>query len=524
MLRFSGGPIVTMDPDDPVAGEVVTRGHYIVWVGRRGDSPPEYQRARAIDLRGCLLLPAFSDAHTHFLAFARSLEAINLRGARTLRAALAVVRNHARSLALRRDWVIGHGYDPNLWGDERPSSGALDRLLPDRPLAIWSHDEHSLWANSEALRRAGVNRQTPDPPGGRIERDAEGEPTGVLLEMACRLVWDKIPDPPAAQAERLIACAQVSAHEVGVAAIHDMGEAATLGAFAALRDKGRLRLRLWKSISLSHLESAIALGLRSGLGDRWVKIGAIKMFLDGALGSRTAWMYRPYTGDRANYGICRMEKQEFADAVRRAAAHGLSVCVHAIGDAAVGQAIDMLVRYQLRFPRHQPPRIEHLQLIDPKDLRKLAGSRIIASMQPSHLLTDRDYVDRHWGKRGRHAFAVRTLWNQGVPMAFGSDVPIERLSPIEGIGAAVHRARPGDRRGSWYPRQCLSVWEAVWGFTAGAALAAGDGERRGRIAPGFLADLVVLDHNIFAVDPSKIFAARVMMTVVDGECVYERRG
>ncbi|MEW5702522.1 MAG: amidohydrolase [Candidatus Zixiibacteriota bacterium] len=522
MLRFFNGPIVTMDADDPVAGEVVTSGHRIVWVGRRGSAPTEYRRARPVDLKGRLLLPAFSDAHTHFLMLARALSDLDLRRVHTSVALRECLRRHRQATGVGGGWIIGHGFDPNLWLGARPSRKGLDDLELQRPIAIFSHDEHSLWVNTIALRRAGIDRETPDPPGGRIERDSSGQPTGILYETACNLVWGKVPEPTLSEAERLIAQTQSEAHAVGVAAIHDMGHALTLAAFHGLREKGRLRLRLWKSIGLDHLDEAVTLGLRSGLGDRWIKIGAVKIFLDGALGSRTAWMYRPYTGDRSHRGICRMEKAEFADVVRRAAAHGLSVCVHAIGDAAVGQAVDVLRRHEARFPRRQPPRIEHLQLIDPKGLKRLAGSRIIASMQPSHLLTDRDYVDRHWGRRVKDAFVFRSLWDQGTVMAFGSDAPIERLCPIDGIGAAVHRACPKDRRGSWYPRQRLSVWEAVWGFSVGAAIAAGDGDQRGRIAPGMLADLVVLDRNIFAIHPSDVFAAQVMMTVVDGDCVYER--
>lgn len=518
MLRFFGGSIVTMDANDPVAGEIVTRGNRIVWLGRQGSAPPEFRRGKSIDLKGRLLLPAFSDAHTHYLYFSRTLENVDLQGCVSLRDALEEIRKHAKSHP--KGWVKGNNLDVNSWKTGWPTAADLDRVIPERPAAIFTHDYHSLWANSKAMQIAKITRDTPDPPGGRIARDAKGNPTGVFYETADALVADHIPDPTALQDERLIRKTQSLAHKVGVAAIGDMGEADTLRVFMALAAKDQLRLRLWKSIPLHKMDNAIATGLHSGIGNEWVKIGSVKVFTDGALGSQTAWMYDPYEGDRTNRGICRTSRKEFEDIVRRATAHGLSICVHAIGDAAVGQAIDIMGKHRKKFPVNQPPRIEHLQLLHPNDLKKLVKSQIIASMQPSHMLTDRDIADKNWGTRSRNAFVLRTLWDSGVIMAFGSDVPIEPIRPLDGIGAAVHRAKPKDKRGPWHPKQRLSVWEAIWGFTVGAAIAAGDQDQRGMLKAGYLADLVVLDRNIFTIDPRRIFDTQVDMTIVNGEVVY----
>lgn len=520
-FRFFNGSIVTMDPHEAVAGEVITKGNEIVWVGRQGDAPTEYRRAKPVDLKGRLLLPAFSDCHTHFLFFALSLIKVNLRGAPSLGAALGRIAAHVSQSHGNHGWVIGDGFDVNLWGGKWPTRQHLDKILPDRPAAFFSHDEHSLWVNSVALKRAGITAATPDPEGGRIFRGTDGQPTGVLQETAYRPVLRVFPKFSQRRSEQLIEASQKSAHAQGVVAVGDMGDAASLRAFQGLRDKRRLRLRVWKTIPLDNMEAAIIARLRSGMGDRWLKIGGVKIFLDGALGSQTAWMLKPYTSDRKNLGVCRLGHSAFDRIVKLATSHGLSVCVHAIGDAAVLQAIEVLAKNRSRFPKAQPPRIEHLQLIDKTGLDKIRDSGIIASMQPSHLLTDRDYADLHWGRRSRFAFALRSLWKRGVPMAFGSDAPIEPLSPLAGIGAAVWRSRPDDRRGSWYPNESLSPWEAIWGFTAGAALATGDATIRGMIRPGMLADLVILDRNILTCPPRKIFDTIVAKTFVDGIPVFD---
>lgn len=522
-LRFINGPIVTMDPDQPVAGEVVTDGHSIAWVGRRGDAPREYRRARAVDLRGRLLIPAFSDAHVHVLYWAKTMQEVNLRGAKSLSSALGRIRAHVAGNP-GIEWVTGGELDINPWGGKWPTARDLDRAVADRPAAIFTHDSHSLWVNTTALKRCGITRETLDPPGGRIIRDENGEPTGILFESpAYRLITERIPPPTTRQAQAMVLNAQSHAHAKGVASVADMGmhDNLTLDAFIELQKKGKLRLRLWKSIAKDDLDSAIRAGLRSGMGNRWIKIGSVKIFLDGALGSQTAWMKKPYTSNRRSHGVQRLSHREFTDILDRASAGHISACVHAIGDAAVHEAIVTLARFRRKFPKSQPPRIEHVQLIDPADIPILARGGIIASMQPSHLLTDRDYADQHWGKRARWAFACRTLWESGVPLAFGSDVPIEPLDPLSGIGAAVHRARPTDKRGAWHPSESLNVWQAVWAFTAGAALAAGDQGLRGMIKAGQLADLAILDRNIFTIPPRDIFRTKVTALYVDGARVHE---
>ncbi|MEW5875237.1 MAG: amidohydrolase [Candidatus Zixiibacteriota bacterium] len=521
-FRFINGSIVTMDPDNPVAGEVITQGHSIAWVGRRGDAPTEYRKARTIDLKGRLLLPAFTDAHVHVLYWAETMREVNLRGAMTLTEALARIRKHAAAHP-GKGWLTGGELDINPWGGKWPSARDLDRAVADRPAAIMTHDAHTLWANSTAMKKCGINSTTPDPPGGRIIRDDSGEPTGIFFESpAYRMLIDHVPAPTLRQAQSMVLDAQAHAHAKGVAALADMGmhDNLTIDAFLALQEKGKLALRLWKSIAKDDLDKAIKSGLRSGMGNRWIKIGSVKIFLDGALGSQTAWMKKPYSSNKKSTGVRRLTHKEFDDLLKRASAGHVSACVHAIGDAAVREALRGLGKYRSKFPKSQPPRIEHAQLVDPADIPLFVRHGIIASMQPSHLLTDRDYADKHWGRRARWAFACRSLWNAGVPLAFGSDVPIEPLDPIAGIGAAVYRARPEDRRGTWHPAEALNVWQAVWAFTAGAAMAAGDQGLRGQIKQGQLADLVILDRNIFTIPAKEIFRTQVTHLFVDGHPTY----
>lgn len=515
---------MTMDPAQPQAEAVACLHGRIIWAGKYIDKPRiPGVRWKHLDLQGKLLLPAFCDCHTHFLFTALGKCRIRLNDSACLNDALTIIRRELKRLP-PSGWVLGEGFDLNRWpAGDRPHKKYLDRLIPGRPAAFFSKDEHALWVNSLALRKAGIGPTTPDPDGGVIHRDPDaGEPTGYLTENAYRLVWNVLPPIPTAQGRRAVRESFIDAYRVGVTQIHDVGSEQSYEIFQSLHAEGALGLRVLHAMPVDALPRLAETKVRSGLGDEFLRLGAIKMFLDGALGSHTAHLKQPYTSDRKSCGVPTYTAEEFAAIVRQAFRAGWAVAVHAIGDAAVRRAVDGFLPLRRKMPRPIPSRIEHVQLIDPGDIELLRKSGVIASMQPSHLLSDRDTAIKHWGRRSRWAFAFRSLLAAGVPLVFGSDSPIERLDPLQGIHAAVNRKQAADPRGPWTPAERISVYEAVAGFTSATAVASGETTAKGSIAPGKVADFVVLSENIFSLPPANILDAVVDTTVFRGEVVYRR--
>ena len=514
-----------MDRRSPEVEAVACLHDRIIWTGKYINKPRiPGVRWEHLDLRGRLLLPAFCDCHTHFLFTALAKNSIRLSGATCLNDALSIIRKSLLHLP-KNGWVLGEGFDLNRWPEgERPHKKHLDVFIPDRPGAFFSKDEHALWANSVALHEAGIGPETPDPDGGVIHRDpVTGDPTGYLTENAYRLVWKVVPPPPTASCEKMVYRSFVDAYKVGVTQIHDVGSEQSFEVFQSLHLKGKLGLRVLHAMPLDALPRLAQTQFRSGFGDELLRVGAIKVFLDGALGSQTAYLKKPYTTDRKNHGVPTHSAEEFNDIVRRAFHAGWAVAVHALGDAAVRRAIDAFLLHRKKMPRHIPSRIEHVQLIDPKDIALLKKAGVVASMQPSHLLSDRDTAIKHWGRRTRWAFAFHSLLNAGVPLVFGSDTPIERLDPLQGIHAAVNRQQIGDSRGPWTPAERISVYDAVAGFTLSPAAASGESAAKGSIVPGKTADFVVLSQNIFRVPPANIMDTAIETTVFNGRVVYRRR-
>lgn len=455
-----------------------------------------------------LITPGFIDGHTHFAEWALGRRRVNLAGCRTRAEAVAKAARGAAT----DGWVLGQGYDPNRW-EAPPTRAALDAVLPDTPAAFDSHDVHSLWVNSAALTRCGIDRNTPDPEGGRIARDGSGEPTGLLLEHAVRLVHRHLPRPAADLVLEAVRDAQRAAHQLGVTGIQNVEGADALTAFERLEAEDALRLRVLAHLPADGLEAALRVGLRSGWGSNWLVTGGVKLFLDGALGSQTAWMLEPYEGSR-DRGIVLTGERETREALTAAAQGGVAATVHAIGDAAVRRALDIIER----LPGVAiPHRIEHFQLVHPADVARAARAGIVASMQPAHLLTDIPLVDRHWGGRGAGAYAFRTLLSAGTRLVFGSDVPVETIDPRDGVHAAVARvSRDGEPAGGWRAGERLSFDEVLTAYTTAAWAAMGRPGAGGRMAPGQAADLVVWS----APGALAFRSARALLTVVGGETVW----
>jgi predicted amidohydrolase YtcJ len=465
-----------------------------------------------LEMPQALVTPGFVDGHTHFLMWALGRRRVQLAGARTRDHA---VRRVAAAVPVQ-GWVIGQGWDANHWA-ESPDRASLD-AVQKAPVYLDSLDVHAAWLNSAALAACGISRDTPDPFGGRIARDASGEPTGLLFERAVELALPHLPEPTDDVATDAVLDAQAEAHRLGVTGIHDVEADQALRVFRVLEAAGRLRLRVLFQPPVAALPSLLRAGVRSGLGSRWLCYGGVKLFLDGSLGSQTAWMLEPYRG-RHDRGMPISTLEDAAGAVCVAAESGIAATVHAIGDAAVRRALDILEP----LPRAAVPhRIEHFQCVHAADIERAARAGIVSSMQPAHLLTDIPLVERHWGERGRGAYCFATLLRAGTSLVFGSDVPVATIDPRAGVFAALERRESPGVRKSWRADERIGFEETVAAYTAAAAAAAGAAAHRGRLAPGFDADLVAWEVDEAAERGSgeAFLAGSARLTVVDGEIVH----
>ncbi len=529
-LLLFGGTVHTMDPARPLASAVAVRGGRIVAVGASDDAREALNgRPEIVDLGGRCLLPGLVDSHLHFRWYAESLDGVDAETP-TLEEALDRVRAKAERLGPGA-WITGYGWNHNVWagvgGQVRfPDRHNLDRAAPRNPVALKAKSGHALWANTAALRAAGVAENTPDPPTGKILREPGGSgrtPSGILLEDAMPLVQSAIPPLTPESLAALMQGAQAALHAAGLTGIHDYDNMLTFRALELLESGGLLTLRVVKGIPHELLGQAVEMGLRTGFGSALLSLGALKMFADGALGPQTAWMIAPYEGGGAgDLGIPTLSAEQIAGDVSRANAAGIACAVHAIGDAACRAVLDAFEKSGPR-PRGQAPnRLEHAQLLHPADLPRLARLGVVASMQPIHATSDMLIADRHWGERSATAYAWKSLLDSGAVLAFGSDCPVEVPDPVAGIHSAVTRRRADGSPGpeGWRPAQKLTVEQAVRAYTEGAAIAAGRQAELGRIAPGMRADFTILDKDIFSIDPHGIRQVQAAATVVGGRFVY----
>lgn len=522
-LLLYNGAFWTLDQALPEADALVICRDRILAVGTRSDlegllAPGD----RHIDLGGRRVLPGLIDAHTHFAWFCFMLDRVQLDGIESRHKALARVGD-AAAKAAPGTWLLGGGWNANLW-DRLPDRTDLDAVSPNNPVALDSKDGHSLWVNSLALSMAGITVAAPDPAGGKIERNPHGEPTGILRENATRSVVDAIPNPSPDDYRAALRRGTAYAHSRGVTGIHDCEDALAFRAFQDLERSGELALRVFMMIPEKNLAEAIKAGLTTGFGNDLLRVGCIKVFGDGALGSQTAWLLQPYEGRPGYCGIATHTPQELREIIGEATRHNLAVALHAIGDRTNREALDAFEaswpESRARGLRH---RIEHAQFIHPDDIPRFAALEVIASAQPSHAPSDRYLADRHWGSRARYAYPFRSLKRSGARLAFGSDVPVEALDPLKGMYAAVTRKREDEPESQpWYPEESLTVQEAIHGFTLGAAYASGEERSKGSLAPGKLADLVILDRDILTGPPEALLEVSVEATVVGGRLVYRR--
>jgi predicted amidohydrolase YtcJ len=486
-MILRNGPVYTMDPRLPrvsalaVAGGTVAGGVDV----REGDA--DTVGHERIDLDGRCVLPGFTDAHVHFQEWSLSRTQIDLRSCGSKAEALRAVG----AAAAGEGWLRGRGWEPLRWPDGDATAADLDAVTGERPAALWSQDGHTLWVNSAALAAAGAT--------GR----------GVLHEVEAFTF--PVPPPDPLECSRAVRAGIAEANARGVVCVHDFQRPGGRGLWQRLDADRRLKLRVHMSVPVEMLAAATALELRTGFGSQLVRVGPVKLFMDGALGSGTAWMLD-------GSGDALVTPEELAGIAREAAGSGLSVAVHAIGDGAVRAALDGLEASRDAWEAVPvAPRIEHAQCVDDADLPRFAALGVTASVQPIHAMDDRDLADRTWGARAASAYRWRDLLEADARMAFGSDAPVADLDPLAGIAAAVHRT--ADEREAWYPAQALDVADAIVGFTAGAAHAVGEHRRRGLLLPGYAADLVVLDTDIVE-HPDRIAQARVVATMIAGRWVH----
>jgi len=506
---LENGVVRTMDASLPRAGALAVAGAQVA--GGVGTHETALASPEVVDLRGRCVVPGFTDSHVHFPQWALAQRQLRLEETRSVGEAVALVAD-AAARSSGSTWIRGTGWRSAGWGAE-PTRHDLDPVSGDVPVALQARDGHSLWLNSAALARADGDLRVP---GGVVELDERGEPTGVLREESAwafraRYVYGQTSEDEWVDAMR--AGLRIATSR-GVTAIHDKdGWLGALRFFQQLHHERALTLRVWQSLpALELLDELEAIGLAAGLGDDYLRAGYLKTFMDGTLGSQTA---RLLDGS----GVEITSREQLAEIVRRAARLGWPVAVHAIGDRANRDALDAFEETAGDWrPRGLRPRIEHAQLLAPEDVGRFAQLGVAASVQFSHAPSDRDLADRFWTDMTDRAYAYRSLRDAGALLANGSDAPVEELDPLAGIRAGVLRTLDG--RPAWHPEQAVTVQEALEATTVNPAWLTGDERRRGKLLPGYLADLVVLDRDPFTIEPAELPEVRVIATMVGGRWVH----
>ncbi|BBO74662.1 amidohydrolase [Desulfosarcina widdelii] len=530
-LIFFNGAIATQNSGQPFAQAVAVGNGRILAVGEDNDILKlAGAGTEKIDLDGRLVVPGFIDTHIHFYEWALNRQGLRLDDLTCIEDLASRLQQAAANQPTGR-WIMGQGWNETDWTAPRmPTRDVLDKAAPDHPVLLWRCDLHLAAANSPALKLAGIDADTPDPPEGRIERDAAGNPTGILRELAINLARDAVAPPDSDQIMRAFADATGALHRRGVTGIvdvrlmNDKDGVSALQTFQKMDATGDLALRSWVSLPGEQLDAIIGLGLRTGFGGDRLRIGHVKYFSDGGMGARTAWMIDPFLD--AECGMPLMDMDCLANDVDRADAAGLSVMIHAVGDRANRELIDLFENLESRRNRSGRPRpaishrIEHVQMIRPEDADRLGRLHLALCVTPSNMVLDMNLIDAAVGEKGRWCYAFRRLLDTGAPVMFSSDCPVCDPAPLPAIHAAATRQRSdGTPQSGWHPEERITVAEALAAYTATPAKVH-QANDLGVIAPGKKSDLVVLSENILEIEPSRISETRVDMTVFGGRIVH----
>jgi predicted amidohydrolase YtcJ len=528
-LIVTGGDIWTGEPGAPHAEAMAVGGGRILVVGTSEEALAlRNSRTKVVDLGGSFVMPGFIDSHTHFLDGGASLLAIQLRDARDEADFARRLADKARQLP-QGQWLTGGGWNHEAWASGRlPTRALIDPVTPDNPVFVERLDGHMALANSLALRLAGVSRGTEDPPGGQILRDPAGEPTGILRDEAMRLVNRVIPEPTSEDRLRALRAAFAEARRFGVTSVVAIGERQDLDAFQTAITRGEATVRVHAVIPVDQYRFLVKMKITRDSGADFLRLGAIKGFVDGSLGSATAWLYEPYVDEPGSLGLPAAmwlhPQGNMKRMIKDADAAGLQIMLHAIGDRANEELLRTYeeVAKENGLSKDRRFRVEHAQHLIEKSIGDFARLRVIASMQPAHLVDDGCWAEKRLGpKRLRGSYAFRSLLDRKVTVAFGTDWPVAPLNPMLGVYAAVtRRTSDGKNPNGWIPEQKISVEESLTCYTRQSAYATFAEDRLGTLKPGKLADLVVLSTSPFKVAPEKLKDISVVRTYVGGECVY----
>ena len=532
-LIITNAKVWTVDKAHPTAQAVAVLGDRIIAVGSNADV--EVLRGRAtnvIDAGGKLLLPGFNDAHVHFVVSGTRLDQVQLGDATSVQEFTRRIAERAK-ITPKGQWIEGGDWDETKWSPPNlPTKDVIDPVTRDTPVFLEHHDGHMALANSVAMRLAGVTAQTPDPPGGTIVRDAQGNPTGALKDAARNVVLKVIPPPSHEQRLRAMKRALERAAELGVTSFQDMNDENSdsfldIRGYGELWQSGELTARVYVAPAISDWEQQAKVGIRHAFGSSSLRIGATKGYADGSLGSSTAYFFDPYSDDPKNSGLLGEQMHplsQMRDWMTKADAASLQICTHAIGDRAISTVLDLYADVvKANGGGNRRFRIEHAQHMAEKDFARFAQLDVIASVQPYQAIDDGRWSEGRIGHdRASRTYAFRTFLNHGVHLAFGTDWPYAPLDPLLTIYAAVTRATlDGKNPDGWFPEQKLTVVEAIEACTMGSAYAEFQEKGKGSITPGKLADMILLSDDILSIDPAKIRDVKVLKTIVGGRLVWD---